>query len=102
MNNIYERHVFVCTSGKTCPKKGPVEDILGLMRQEIKSRGLKDKIRINKSGCLDWCDSGPVMVCYPEGVWYTNIQLEDVPQILEEHIINGKPVERLVYKPEKE
>ncbi len=102
MANFYERHVFVCTSGKTCPKNGPVEEMLGVMRQEIKSKGLKNKIRINKSGCLDWCDHGPVMVVYPEGVWYTGVQMEDVQEILDEHIINGKPVERLIYKKEDE
>jgi (2Fe-2S) ferredoxin len=100
MANFYERHVFVCTSGKTCPLRGPVEEMLGVMRQEIKSRGLKNKIRVNKSGCLDWCDHGPTMVVYPEGVWYTHVQPEDIPEILDEHILNGRPVERLMFKKE--
>jgi len=98
MCKFFERHVFVCTSGKTCPKNGPVEEILGTLRKEIKERGLKNEIRINKTGCLDWCDYGPVMVIYPEGVWYTNVTMEDVPEILNEHILNGRPVERLVFK----
>jgi len=97
---FYQRHAFFCTSGKTCPQKAPVEDLIGFFRQEIKKRGLNKEIRVNKSGCLDWCQEGPVMVVYPEGVWYAGLKAEDLPEILEEHLINGRPVERLVARRE--
>lgn len=100
MAKFFEKHLFICTSGKTCPKKGPVDEILAIIKNGIKEKGLKNKIRVNKSGCLDWCDEGPVMVCYPEGIWYTDVQLEDAQEILEEHLVKGNPVERLIYKKE--
>ena len=53
------------------------------------------KIRINKAGCLDRCEEGPVMVVYPEGIWYTYIDEEDIDEIVDSHLIAGKPVERL-------
>ncbi|MGH8600390.1 MAG: (2Fe-2S) ferredoxin domain-containing protein, partial [Burkholderiales bacterium] len=53
------------------------------------------KIRVNQSGCLDRCDEGPVMVVYPEAVWYTYVDEEDVDEIISEHLQNGRVVERL-------
>mgnify|MGYP001817096009 FL=1 len=53
------------------------------------------KVRVNKAGCLDRCEEGPVCVVYPEGVWYTYIDEEDIDEIIDSHIKNGKPVERL-------
>ena len=53
------------------------------------------KVRVNKAGCLDRCEQGPVCVVYPEGIWYTYIDEEDVDEIIDSHIVNGVPVERL-------
>ena len=53
------------------------------------------KVRVNKAGCLDRCELGPVCVVYPEGTWYTYIDEEDVDEIIDKHIINGKLVDRL-------
>ena len=53
------------------------------------------KIRVNKAGCLDRCADGPVMVIYPEGIWYTFIDAEDVEEIIQSHLIQGRPVGRL-------
>ena len=53
------------------------------------------KIRVNKAGCLDRCAEGPVMVVYPEGIWYTFIDQEDIEEIIQSHLISGRPVERL-------
>ncbi len=65
------------------------------MKREIKLRGLRGEVRANQSGCLDACSFGPSVVVYPEGVWYGGVSVDDVPEIIESHIINGKPVERL-------
>ena len=53
------------------------------------------KVRINKAGCLDRCDHGPVLVVYPEAVWYTYVDKEDVEEIIQEHLVHGRIVERL-------
>ena len=55
----------------------------------------KGKVRINNAGCLDRCDEGPVLVVYPEGVWYTYVDKEDIDEIVTEHLQNGRIVERL-------
>ncbi|MBX9690502.1 MAG: (2Fe-2S) ferredoxin domain-containing protein [Candidatus Obscuribacterales bacterium] len=94
--DIYKRHVFICTTGKTCP--GQCADaVLDAFRREIVARGLKKQIRINKSGCLDQCGHGPVAVVYPEQVWYAHLTPEDAVEIVEQHLIGGKPVERCLY-----
>lgn len=94
--SIYKRHVFVCTTGKTCPQEG-AEAVLDAFRREISERGLKKDIRINKSGCLDQCGNGPMAVVYPEAVWYAHLSPEDVPDIVEEHLLADKPVTRCLY-----
>ncbi|MDO8526569.1 MAG: (2Fe-2S) ferredoxin domain-containing protein [Deltaproteobacteria bacterium] len=96
----FEKHVFICINqreeGKACCAAKGSEEILNVMKEEIKKRGLNKKIRINKAGCLDMCTKGAAMVVYPEGVWYGNVTLEDVPEIIESHLIANKPVERLI------
>ncbi len=94
--SIYQKHVFVCTSGKTCPLEGS-DAILDVLRGEIAARGLKKEIRINKAGCLDQCGNGPMAVVYPEGVWYAHLKPEDCHEIIEKHLIGGTPVERCLY-----
>jgi (2Fe-2S) ferredoxin len=53
------------------------------------------KVRINKAGCLDRCEEGPVMVIYPQGTWYTYVDKEDIDEIIDQHIVDGKVVDRL-------
>jgi len=93
---VYKKHVFVCTTGKTCPNEGAVE-VCDALRKEIHARGLKKEIRINKSGCLDQCGNGPMIVVYPQSVWYSHVQPEDCKEIVESHLVGDKPVERLLY-----
>ena len=62
----------------------------------INEHGLKGIVRANKSGCLDACELGPAVVIYPDDIWYTNVQLDDVDEIFQSNIMNHKPVKRLV------
>lgn len=66
-------------------------------KKKMKALGLtgQGKVRVNQAGCLDRCEEGPACVVYPEGVWYTYIDEDDVDEIIESHLVNGKPVERL-------
>jgi nitrite reductase/ring-hydroxylating ferredoxin subunit/(2Fe-2S) ferredoxin len=95
----YERHVFVCTSGETCPAQGDVERYVKLLRDGAKAVGRQTAVRINKAGCFSQCGHGPMMVVYPENVWYAGVQESDLKEILASHIIGGQPVERLRYQP---
>jgi len=92
----YKKHVFICTSGKTCPGQGS-EEVLGEFRKEMMERGLKKVVRINKAGCFDHCGNGPLVVVYPDNIWYAFVKPSDVREIVEEHLLNDKPVERLIY-----
>jgi len=94
----FEIHVFVCTSGGTCPHQGSVT-VHAYLKDAVAKAGLKGKVRVNNSGCLDQCGHGPTLVIYPENVWYAGVQEGDLPEILESHILNGVPVKRLIYDP---
>ncbi len=101
MKSRFSSHIFICENLRaegdpkgSCAQKGSAE-IRTAMKDEIKRRGLRAAVRVNQSGCLDACEFGPSMVVYPEGVWYGGVKPEDVPEIIEQHIIGGKPVERL-------
>ena len=95
----YERHVFVCTTGSTCPTQGDPEAYVKLLRSEVARAGLQVQVRINKAGCFSQCGHGPMMVVYPEDVWYAAVGVEDLSEIVQSHLIGGKPVERLRYRP---
>ena len=95
----YDCHVFVCTSGDDCPKDGDVEGFVKFLRAEVVKAGRQQDIRINKAGCFSQCGHGPMMVVYPENVWYHGVQQSDLAEIVQSHILGGKPVERLRYEP---
>jgi (2Fe-2S) ferredoxin len=92
----YRRHVFVCTSGKTCPTQGS-KDVLDLLRRGVVERGLKGIVRINHAGCMNQCGHGPMVVVYPENVWYGGVTLDAAQRILDEHLVAGHPVESSRY-----
>jgi (2Fe-2S) ferredoxin len=94
----FVRHAFVCTSGDSCGVDGPAAAIQAALKENLKASGLKEQIRVNKSGCLGQCGHGPMMVVYPEGVWYSHLRLEDVERIWSEHLVGGRPVDELLYK----
>jgi len=93
----FARHVFVCVSGKTCPDQGGV-DLHAALKAAAVARCGKLVVRVNKSGCLAQCGHGPMVVVYPENVWYAGVKPADVPEIVDEHLVNGRPVERLLFR----
>jgi (2Fe-2S) ferredoxin len=97
----FEKHIFVCGNQRPpghprgcCDPAGQAA-LQKLFKEKLKARGLKGKVRANQAGCLDQCEHGPNVVVYPEGVWYGHVTAADVDEIIESHIVGGKPVERL-------
>jgi (2Fe-2S) ferredoxin len=95
----YRTHVFVCTTGETCPTQGNVERFVSYLRGEATKAGLKTELRVNKAGCFSQCGHGPMLVIYPDDVWYAGVQESDLEEIFRSHILGGVPVERLRYAP---
>ena len=95
----YDRHVFVCTSGDTCPMQADTEKFVKTLRAGVQKANRQADVRINKAGCFSQCGHGPMIVVYPENVWYAGVQESDLDEILTSHIIGGYPVERLRYEP---
>lgn len=99
--SYYRHHVFFCTNlrpdGSPCCQRFGAQDVRDYAKQRSKQLGIAGRggVRINTSGCLDRCQEGPVIVVYPEDVWYTYIDYTDIDEIIEEHLINGRVVERL-------
>jgi len=98
----FSRHVFVCINERaadnpkgSCMHKGGV-DVRDRLKAELSARGLSKMIRANNAGCLDACEHGVAVVVYPEQVWYGNVTPEDVPEIVEQHLIGGQVVTRLL------
>ncbi len=101
---IYDKHIFICTNEreagaarKSCGETHGME-IVDSFNKKLKELKLPIKIRAQKSGCLNICDFGQTMVIYPEGVFYSGVELSDIDEIINEHIINNRPVERLRYE----
>jgi nitrite reductase/ring-hydroxylating ferredoxin subunit/(2Fe-2S) ferredoxin len=95
----YDCHVFVCTSGETCPTQGDTERFVKVLRDGVRAANRQTEVRINKAGCFSQCGHGPMIVVYPDDVWYAGVQESDLKEILDSHIIGGRPVERLRYAP---
>jgi (2Fe-2S) ferredoxin len=94
-------HLFVCTQQKpegvpSCASKGSAE-VLAALEREIQARGLDNDVQLTTCGCMGLCDEGPVMVVYPEGAWYRRVQPSDAPEIVSQHLREGKPLDRLIW-----
>ncbi|MDP2153554.1 MAG: NAD(P)H-dependent oxidoreductase subunit E [Methylotenera sp.] len=102
MKSYFEHHVFFCLNqregGAACCMSSDAEQAFDHMKSRVKKLNLngKGKVRVNRAGCLDRCGEGPVMVVYPQAVWYTFVDNDDIDEIIESHLINGKVVERLL------
>ena len=88
-------HVLIC-GGTGCTSSGSAT-LLSALEEELKIRGLDDEIKVVKTGCFGLCELGPIMIVYPEGTFYSRVTPEVIPEIVEEHLLKGRPVTRLVY-----
>lgn len=100
----YRHHVFVCANKRppgppkgSCGERG-CQDVLLALTEEIERQELFETAKVNTTSCLGPCQQGPTLVVYPEGVWYTGVQEKDVQEIVISHLVNGVPVDRLIYK----
>lgn len=99
--SYFKHHVFFCCNqrqpGDTCCNDHKAVEMQTYAKDRIAALGLKGrgKIRINKAGCLDRCDDGPVLVVYPDNVWYTYVDREDIDEIIDSHLVHGRIVKRL-------
>ena len=99
--SYYQHHVFFCVNerddGRACCSQHDADGVRAYAKDRIKALKLNGagKVRINMAGCLDRCDEGPVLVIYPDNVWYTYVDKNDIDEIISEHIQHGRIVERL-------
>jgi (2Fe-2S) ferredoxin len=105
-SSYYKHHVFFCLNkrdnGEACCMDHAAQQGFDRCKSQVKAAGLHGPggVRVNKAGCLDRCAGGPVVVVYPEAVWYTYVDQHDIDEIVEEHLIGGKVVERLLLSPD--
>ena len=95
----FRYHVYACQQEKPgsapcCAARGSAA-VLDALRKELAAKQLVDVVQITTAGSLGLCERGPNMVVYPDGVWYSGVKVEDVPEIVREHFQNGRVVERL-------
>lgn len=98
----YRHHLFFCTNqredGSACCQNFNAREMRDYAKKRSKELGIAGRegcVRVNSAGCLNRCSEGPVAVVYPEGVWYTYVDKEDIDEIIEQHLIHGHIVERL-------
>jgi (2Fe-2S) ferredoxin len=98
---LFAKHIFICTNQRPaghprgCCDAEATGELQCAFKTAVAKAGLQATVRANKSGCLDQCEHGPTVVVYPEGVWYGRVTTTDVAEIIQSHIIGGRPVERL-------
>lgn len=98
----FDQYIFVCINERPedhprgcCAHNGSLE-LLAELKRLVKERKLRTKVRINKAGCMECCEIGPSVMVHPDNVWYQKVQASDAEAIIDEHIIGGQPVERLL------
>jgi len=104
-NMHYKKHLFFCINqkdnGKACCQDHHASDFRDYAHDKLKALGLigEGQYRVNKAGCLGRCELGPVLVVYPEGVWYTYESYKDIDEIIDTHLLKGQIVDRLLIDP---
>jgi len=104
--SYYERHIFFCLNQREgvqdCCARHDAQAAFDHCKARVKALGLTGpgRARVNKAGCLDRCAGGPVAVVYPEAVWYSWVDQHDIDEIVESHLVQGRPVQRLLLPPE--
>lgn len=104
--SYYERHIFFCLNqregGQDCCARHDAQAAFDHCKAQVKALGLNGpgRVRVNKAGCLDRCAGGPVAVVYPEAVWYTWVDRQDIDEIVRSHLAEGRPVTRLMLAPD--
>ncbi|ADQ15281.1 NADH-quinone oxidoreductase subunit NuoF [Halanaerobium hydrogeniformans] len=93
---IYRSHVLVCT-GTGCVSSG-AKDLKTILDEELAAKDMSGEIKIVETGCHGFCEKGPIMIVYPEGVFYCEVNEKDVKEIVDEHLLKGRTVERLLFK----
>ncbi len=102
----FSRHVFICVNERPaddergCCKARGADAVAEAFKRKLYERGLKRIVRPNRAMCLDQCSNGVTVVVYPDGVWYGHVTPSDVDEIIDQHILGGRPVERLILPPE--
>ena len=105
MSSYYERHIFFCLNqrdnGEPSCGDHDAKAAFDHCKQRVKAEKLAGPggIRVNKAGCLDRCAGGPVAVVYPDETWYTYVDQADIDEIVDSHLVSGRPVERLLLPP---
>ena len=105
-SSYYKHHIFFCLNqrdnGEACCRDHAAQEGFDRCKSRVKAAGLNGPggVRVNKAGCLDRCAGGPVAVVYPQGVWYTYVDADDIDEIVESHLVGGKVVERLLLAPD--
>ena len=99
--SYFERHVFFCTNqrpdGEACCQQFDAKGARAYVKSRAKALNIHGAggVRVNSAGCLDRCDKGPVLVIYPEAVWYTYVDRDDLDEIVDKHLLEGQTVDRL-------
>ena len=89
----YDAHVLVCKGGD-CKKRGS-KNVRGALKDELRTQGMNGDVRIDSVDCLGLCKHGPNLIVYPGGTWYLGVTENDVTAVVQEHLVNGEPVEHL-------
>lgn len=92
----YDRHVFVCTEGKRCARVGG-DEVHAVLKKRVHHELERGHARVNRSGCLGQCGHGPMVVVYPDAVWYAAVDEAGARRIATEHVVGGRVVEKYRY-----
>lgn len=104
--SYYKHHLFICLNerrnGEACCAQHDAQAAFDHCKARVKALGLAGPggVRVNKAGCLDRCAGGPVAVVYPEATWYTFVDQADLDEIVEQHLVRGEVVQRLLLPPD--